>query len=54
MDDTSPEIELLLKARFASMTGSERAFMALQMFETAREIVLSALMNFKWVVQHEG
>ena len=43
MDDTSPEIELLLKARFASMTGSERAFMALQMFETAREIVLSSL-----------
>ena len=43
MDDTSPEIESFLKARFAAMTGSERALMAMQMFETAQQIVLSSL-----------
>ena len=43
MNDTSPEIEALLKARYASMTGSDRALMALQMFDTARQIVLSSL-----------
>ena len=43
MDDTSPEIEAFLKARYAAMTGSERALMALQMFETAQQIVLSSL-----------
>ena len=43
MNDTSPEIEALLKARFSAMTGSERALMALQMFETAQQIVLSSL-----------
>ena len=43
MIDTSPEIEALLKARYAAMTGSERALMALQMFETAQQIVLSSL-----------
>ncbi len=42
MNDTSPEIEALLKARYAAMTGSERALMALQMFETAQQIVLSS------------
>ncbi len=43
MSDTSPEIEALLKARYAAMSGSERALMALQMFETAQQIVLSSL-----------
>jgi hypothetical protein len=43
MDDTSPEIEALLRARYAAMTGSERALMALQMFETAQLVVLSSL-----------
>ena len=43
MDDTSPEVEALLKARYAAMTGSERALMALQMFETAQLVVLSSL-----------
>ncbi len=42
MNDTSPEMESLLKARYAAMTGSERALMALQMFETAQRIVLSS------------
>ena len=43
MNDTSPEIEALLRARYAAMTGSERALMALQMFETAQQVVLSSL-----------
>ncbi|TAN54098.1 MAG: hypothetical protein EPN19_07940 [Betaproteobacteria bacterium] len=43
MNDTSPETEAFLKARYAAMTGTERASMALQMFETAQRIVLSSL-----------
>ena len=43
MNDTGPEIEALLRLRYAAMTGSERALMALQMFETAQLIVLSSL-----------
>lgn len=43
MNDTSLEIEAFLKARYAAMTGSERALMALQIFETAQQIVLSSL-----------
>ena len=43
MNDTSPEIEAFLKLRYAAMSGSARAFMALQMFETAQQIVLSSL-----------
>ena len=43
MNDTSPEIEAFLKARFAAMSGSQRALMALQMFETAQRIVLSSI-----------
>ena len=43
MNDTSPAIECLLKERYAAMSGSERALIALQMFETAQRIVLSSL-----------
>jgi len=43
MNDTSPETEAFLRARYAAMSGSERALMALQMFETAQQIVLSSL-----------
>jgi hypothetical protein len=43
MNDTSPDIEALLKARYAAMSGSQRALMALQMFETAQQIVISSL-----------
>ena len=41
--DTSPEIDALLRERYAAMSGNERALMALQMFETAQMIVLSSL-----------
>ena len=43
MNDTSPETEAFLKERYAAMTGSARAMMALQMFETAQRVVLSSL-----------
>jgi hypothetical protein len=43
MTDTTPETEAFLKLRFAAMSGSDRALMALQMFETAQQIVLSSL-----------
>ncbi len=43
MNDTSPEVEAFLSARYAAMSGSQRALMALQMFETAQQIVLSSL-----------
>ena len=43
MNDTHPQTEAVLRARFAAMTGSDRALMALQMFETAQQIVLSSL-----------
>lgn len=43
MNDTSPETEALLQARYLAMSGSERALMALEMFETAQQIVLSSL-----------
>ena len=43
MNDTGREIEALLSVRHAAMTGSERALMALQMFETAQLFVLSSL-----------
>ncbi len=43
MNDTSPEIEAILTQRFAAMSGSDRALMAMQMFETAQQIVLSSL-----------
>ena len=43
MNDTSPEIAALIKARYAAMSGSERVLICFQMFETAQQIVLSSL-----------
>ena len=43
MNDTSTDTAAFVKARFAAMTPSQRALMALQMFETAQQIVLSSL-----------
>jgi len=43
MNDTRPEVESFLRDRYAAMSGSERALLALQMFETAQRIVLSSL-----------
>lgn len=43
MNDTSPEIEAFLTARYAALSGPQRLLMALEMFETARQVVLSSL-----------
>jgi hypothetical protein len=43
MNDTSPDIEAVVRERYAAMSGSDRALMALEMFETAQLIVLSSL-----------
>jgi len=43
MDDTSPEIDAVLKARYAEMTGSECVLIAMHMLDTAQQIVLSSL-----------
>ena len=43
MNDTSPAIEALLRERYAAMSGTERALIAVQMFETAQRIVRSSL-----------
>ena len=43
MTDTTPAIDALLRERYAALTGSQRALMALQMFETTQRIVLSSL-----------
>ncbi|MBI3372779.1 MAG: hypothetical protein HY017_13620 [Betaproteobacteria bacterium] len=43
MTDTDPGVEAFLDARYAAMTSSERLMMALKMFETAQQIVLSSL-----------
>jgi hypothetical protein len=43
VNDTAPAVEALLRERYASMSGAERALIALQMFETAQQIVLSSL-----------
>lgn len=46
MKDTSPEIEALLEARYAAMSGSGRVLIAMEMFETAQQIVFSSRVLF--------
>jgi len=41
--DTSAEVDRQMGALFAAMSGSQRALMAAQMFETAQLVVLSSL-----------
>jgi len=41
--DTATAVDKMLRQRYAELTGSERALMALQMFESAQRIVLSSL-----------
>ncbi len=43
MNDTVPEIENKLKQIYLGKTGEEKLLIALQMFETARKIVVSSL-----------
>ena len=43
MNDTSPEIEKLVRDRYMRMQPEERFLIGLQMFETARILALSCL-----------
>lgn len=43
MNDTSPEIEKIVRDRYMQMKGEERFLIGIQMFETARIIALSSL-----------
>ena len=42
MNDTSPEANKIQNDLFAKLTGEERMLMGLEMFETAKKIVLSS------------
>lgn len=43
MNDTSPEIERMVRDGYASMSAEERFLIGVSMFETARAIVLSSM-----------
>jgi hypothetical protein len=43
MDDTTPEMRELLRARFAALAPEERVRMCADMFESARALVLASL-----------
>ncbi|HEX7026239.1 MAG TPA: hypothetical protein VF268_03290 [Gammaproteobacteria bacterium] len=43
MNDTTPEIEKMVRDRYMQMTGEERFLIGIRMFDTARAIVLSSL-----------
>lgn len=45
MNDTSADVERLVRDRYASMTPEERMRIAASMYETARAIVESSLPN---------
>jgi hypothetical protein len=42
MNDTSPEVERMVRERFQAMTPEERFLIGCQVFETARTIVLAS------------
>jgi hypothetical protein len=42
MNDTRPEAKKIQEELFAKLSGEERLLMGLEMFETARKIVLSS------------
>ena len=45
MNDTAPEIQDKIDDIYRNKTGEEKLLIALSMFETAREIVISSLPN---------
>jgi len=42
MNDTTPEVKKIQDRLFAKLSGEERLMIGLEMFETARKIVLSS------------
>jgi len=45
MNDTAPEIQDMIDDIYKNKTGEEKLLIALSMFETARELVISSLPN---------
>ena len=45
MNDTTPEIQEKIDYIYRNKTGEEKLLIALSMFETARELVISSLPN---------
>lgn len=43
MNDTSPEIEQLVRERLMARSGSERFVMGARMFDAARQMILASL-----------
>ena len=43
MNDTSPEIERMVRARLMALSGSERLRIGSEMFDAARRMVLASL-----------
>lgn len=43
MNDTSPEVQRMVRERIMTRSGEERFIMGAEMFEAARAIVLSSL-----------
>lgn len=43
MQDTTPEIERLMRSRYQAMSGEERFLIGIRMFDLARAIVVSSL-----------
>jgi hypothetical protein len=43
MNDTTPDIEKIVRDRYLQMTGEQRFLIGIQMFETARTFALSSL-----------
>jgi len=42
VNDTSVEVKAIVRQRYMKMTGEQRMLIAMQMFESARKIVLSS------------
>lgn len=42
MNDTAPQVKAIVQQRYRQMTGEQRMLIAMQMFESARKIVLSS------------
>lgn len=42
MNDTSPEVEKMIRERMMAKTGEERLIIGAQMFEAAREMVMAS------------
>lgn len=43
MNDTSPEVEQMFRARIMARSGAERFVMGSRMFDAARQMVLASL-----------